>query len=452
MPPSPKNDLTQGPVARTLFLLSAPMMMGVSSSILIQMFEVYFIGQVGTKEIAALTFTFPLTMGLSSIALGISIGTSSVIARIVGAREAEAARRLASHSLILVAAVMSVLSFAGWLAINPFFSRMGAEPETLALIQSYLDVVFLTFPFMTVMMVAASVMRANGSANIPGMAMTSAAALNLLLDPILIFGWFGFPRLELVGAAWAVGISRFCTCLVMLYCVKHYDMVNLQQTLKGFWSSCKQVLHVGIPATATQMIGPVSGAIITALLARHGETVLAGFGIATRIEAVAVMLLFALSGSIGPFVGQNWGANEKERVRSGVRAAYTFSLVWGFLALTLLFFFGEYIASVVDSNVEAVQAAGVYLSIVPLSYGAWGVLMMASASFNALGKPLPSTLLSFLRMFIIYVPLALLFNHWFGYSGVFMATAIANCMIALLAYLWFKRSFFPNPSAALQPG
>ena len=444
MPPSTKNDLTQGPVARTLFLLSAPMMMGVSSSILVQMFEVYFIGQVGTKEIAALTFTFPLTMGLSSIALGISIGTSSVIARIVGAKESDAARRLATHALILVAGVMSVLSLAGWIAINPFFTRMGAAPDTLALIQSYLDVVFLTFPFMTVMMVAASVMRANGSANIPGMAMTSAAALNLILDPILIFGWFGFPRLELVGAAWAVGISRFCTCIAMLYFVRHYDMLNLKNLLEGFWDSCKKVLHVGLPATATQMIGPVSGAVITALLARHGETVLAGFGIATRIEAVAVMLLFALSGSIGPFVGQNWGANERDRVRAGVKAAYTFCLAWGLFVLVLLFFFGKQIAGVVDSNMEAVHAAGIYLSIVPLSYGAWGVLMMASASFNALGKPLPSTLLSFLRMFIIYVPLALLFNHWFGYSGVFMATAIANCSIGLLGYLWFKRSFFPG--------
>jgi len=191
----------------------------------------------------------------------------------------------------------------------------------------------------------------------------------------------------------------------------------------------------------------VSGAIITAVLAGHGETVLAGFGIATRIEAVAVMLLFALSGSIGPFVGQNWGASEKDRVRAGVRVAYTFCLVWGLFVLALLYFFGQQIAAIVDSNVEAVNAAGVYLSIVPLSYGAWGVLMMSSASFNALGKPLPSTVLSFLRMFIIYVPLALLFNHWFGYSGVFMATAIANCSIGLLGYLWFKRSFFPQNKA-----
>jgi len=94
--------------------------------------------------------------------------------------------------------------------------------------------------------------------------------------------------------------------------------------------------------------------------------------------------------------------------------------------------------------VAAVKAAAVYLSIVPLSYGAWGVLMMASASFNALGKPLPSTLLSFMRMFIVYVPMALLFNHWYGYTGVFIATAISNCLMGLLGYLWFKRSFFPG--------
>lgn len=407
----------------------------------------YFIGQLGTKEIAAVTFTFPLTMALSSIGLGISIGTSSVIARIVGARDTESARKLATHSLILVGVLMSVLSFLGWLAINPIFRTMGALPETIELIQVYLNIVFLSFPFMTVMMVAGSVMRANGSANIPGMAMTSAALLNLILDPILIFGLLGFPRLELEGAAWAVGISRIITCFAMLYFVRSHNMMNPTKVFDGFLSSCAQVLHVGLPAMATQLIGPVSGGIITALLATHGETVIAGFGIASRVEAVSVMLLFALSGSIGPFVGQNWGANEKIRVKDGVTVAYRFSLIWGLIALVVLALFGDEIAALVDNNAAAVQAAAMYLAIVPISYGAWGVLMMASASFNALGKPLPSTLLAFMRMFIIYVPLAMLFNHWFGYAGIFTATAIANCLMATMAFFWFRRSFFPTPPA-----
>ena len=448
MPLSPTNDLTQGPVPTTLLRLSAPMMLGVSSSILVQMFEMYFIAQLGTLEIAALTFTFPLSMALSSIALGISIGTSSVVARVVGAKEFDSARRLATHSLLLIAGLMSVLSFLGWLFINPLFSQMGAQGRTLEMIHSYLTIAFVSFPFLTVMMVGGSVMRANGNAKIPGLAMTSASLLNLVLDPLLIFGLFGFPRLELDGAAWALGISRVFTCIAILYFLQHHQMLNLRNVLIGFGESCKQVLHIGVPAMATQLIGPISGAIITAMLASHGETVLAGFGIASRIEAVSVMLLFALSGSIGPFVGQNWGANQYQRAHTAVSMTYLFSLGWGLVALSILYLFGSEIVSLVDSDTKAVEVAVTYLSVVPLSYGAWGVLMMASASFNALGKPVPSTILSFLRMFIIYVPLALLLNNWYGYVGIFIATATANLIVASLGYFWFRSSFFGSGSPA----
>jgi Na+-driven multidrug efflux pump len=261
----------------------------------------------------------------------------------------------------------------------------------------------------------------------------------------LIFGLFGFPRLELEGAAWAVGISRALTCVVVMYFIAHYDLVQLKSFWTGFGRSCVQILHVGLPAMATQLIGPVSGGVITAMLASHSESVLAGYGIASRIEAVAVMLLFALSGSIGPFVGQNWGAEHKDRVREGVAVAYRFCLGWGLLVFVILAFFGRTIAGVVDDNVEAVAAAGIYLSIVPLSYGMWGVLMMSSASFNALGKPLPSTVLSFTRMLVVYVPLAMLLNHNFGYKGIFVATALANIAIGTVAFFWFRRTFFPPP-------
>jgi len=443
-----QKDLTDGEVGRTLFLISAPMMMGVSSSILAQMIEIYFIGQLGTKEIAAVTFTFPLTMALSSIALGVSIGTSSVIARGVGQGGSEFARQIGTHALLLVAALMTGLSFLGWLWVDSFFRGIGATPETLNLIRSYLNIVFVSFPFMTVMMVGGSVMRAHGNATIPGAIMTGAAVIQLILDPILIFGWLGAPRLELDGAAWAVGIARGITCLIILFFVIRYRLVERHFNLSGMWRSCKQILQVGLPAMATQLIGPVSGGIITALLATHGESVVAGFGIASRIEAVSVMLLFALSGSIGPFVGQNWGAQRKDRVQQGIRTSYRFCLLWGLVVFGVLNLFGAQLAALVDDNAQAIVAAGIYLSIVPLSYGLWGVLMMSSASFNALGKAIPSTVLAFTRMFIIYVPLALLFNHWFGFKGIFFATALANITVGIAGYLWFRKAFFPHPATA----
>lgn len=417
------------------------MMIGVSSSILVSMLEIAFIGQLGTLQLAAVTFTFPLVMMLTSIALGIGIGTSSVIARGIGSGARDDARRLGTHSLLLVTAVTAVLSFAGWASIDAVFTSLGATPEVLVHIHRYLDIYYPGVVFMTLTMVGSNVMRANGSASVPGMVMTLGAALNLLLDPILIFGWFGLPRMELAGAATAMLVTRIATAAVLMYYVATGNMILTRGISRGFLDSCRRIMHVGLPAMATQLIGPVSGAVVTRMLAGHGEVVIAGYGVATRIEAVAVMLLFALSGSIGPFIGQNWGANRPERVAEGLKVTYRFCIAWGIIAALPMIIFGDVIAGWIDDTETVVDTAAFYLAVVPWSYGLWGVLMMTSASFNALGKPIPSTVLSFTRMFVLYIPLALLFNHLLGYEGIFIATALSNSVMGILGYLWFRRVF-----------
>lgn len=449
------HDLTQGQVPASLARLTAPMMMGVSSSILVQMLEMGFIGQLSTAHVAAITFTFPLVMVLTSIALGISIGTSSVIARSVGTRQknlkdagngaavqesgADDVALMGTHSLILVFGLMLVLSALSWLAIDPLFIALGAEPELLPLIHSYLDIYLPGTVLFTASMVCGSIMRANGSANIPGAIMTISAMINLILDPIFIFGWFGFPAMELAGAATAMTLTRLGTLIVSLWYISRGGMVLQNRLFDGWLASAKRILHVGVPAMATNLIGPFTAAYITYLIADYGEAAVAGFGVANRIEAVAAMLMFALSASIGPFIGQNWGAHMVSRVRQGVNVSYQFCLVWGVFIAIPLFFFGAEIASLIDASEPVVLVAATYLALVPLSYGLWGVLMMASASFNALGKPLPSTALSFGRMIVVYIPLATLLNSAFGYVGIFAATAISNALFGLLGWQWFAR-------------
>jgi putative MATE family efflux protein len=281
-------------------------------------------------------------------------------------------------------------------------------------------------------------MRANGSAAIPGIIMTVGSVINLILDPFLIFGWFGLPAMELAGAATAMTLTRFLTLAVTLWYVYHGSMVLTKDVFKGWFASTKRILHIGIPAIATNLIGPFTAAYITFLIADYGLDAVAGFGVAGRLEALAAMLLFALSGSIGPFVGQNWGAHEFNRVRHGVNVSYIFSLSWGFLVAIPLFFFGEDIARLIDAKPEVVKVAGIYLALVPWSYGLWGVLMMSSASFNALGKPLPSTALSFARMIVVYVPLATVLNNTMGYVGIFVATLISNALFGIVSWKWFS--------------
>jgi putative MATE family efflux protein len=438
------RDLTQGSVTGSLFRLTAPMMLGVSSNILVSMLEIGFIGRLGTEPVAAITFTFPLVMMLNSVALGIGIGTSSVIARGIGSGQRGESQRLGTHSVMLVALSMAVLSFVGWLTIDPVFRALGASDDVLVLIRSYLNVYYPSVILFTLTMVAGNIMRANGSATVPGLVMTVGALIHLALDPFLIFGWFGFPRLELAGAAWAMAISRILTAGALVYFVTRGEMLALRNVAHGFLRSCRSILHVGLPAMLTQLIGPVSSAVIVRLLAGHGEVVVAAYGVAIRVEAVAVMLLFALSGSIGPFIGQNWGANRPERVREGLNATYLFCLIWGVVAAVPMLLFGSNIASWVDETHAVVETAAFYLAVVPWSYGFWGLLMMSSASFNALGKPLPSTVLSFARMFLLYIPLALVLNAWFDYRGIFVAVGISNFIMGGMAFLWFRKAFYPR--------
>lgn len=436
-----QRDLTQGSVQRSLYRLTAPLLLGVSSSILVQVLEMGFIGQLSTEHVAAITFTFPITMILTSIALGVGIGASSVIARSVGAGDRRDMRRLASHSILLMGGLTASLALAGWVLIDPLFMAMGAPPDMLPLIHSYLDIYYPGAVLFTLTMVAGSILRAAGNAGVPGFMMAAGALFNLAIDPILIFGWFGLPRLELAGAALAMTITRVLTAAALLFCVHQDGLVQTAAPFKGFMSSAARILKIAVPAAATQVIGPVSGALITRLLAAHGEAVVAGFGVATRIEAVAVMSLFALSASIGPFVGQNWGANRVGRVRLGMRAAYRFSLAWGFAAALLMALCGGWLAAWINADAEVVAVAALYLWIVPVSYGFWGLLMMSSASFNALGKPVPSTILSFTRMFAVYVPTAMLLDSLYGYGGIFAATALSNSLMGLAGFLWFRRAF-----------
>ena len=433
-----QKDLTQGSVPKSLAKLTAPMVMGVSSSILVQTLEMGFIGQLSTQHVAAITFTFPLAMVLTSIALGIGIGTSSVIARVVGSGDHDDVARLGTHALILVGMLLAVLSAIAWMMIDPLFEALGASSALMPLIHSYLDIYLPGTVLFTLTMIAGNIMRANGSANIPGVVMTVGALINLALDPFLIFGWFGLPRMELAGAATAMTVTRALTAGVLIYYVFNGKMALTHNVWARFANSAKRILQVGLPAMATQLIGPVTAALITRMLAQHGEIVVAGFGVAGRIEAVAAMMLFALSGSIGPFVGQNWGAKEVDRVRLGVRVSYQFCIAWGAFVAILLFAFGGSLAQVIADEPTVVTVAGFYLALVPWSYGFWGVLMMASASFNALGKPLPSTALSFLRMFIIYLPLATVLNHLYGFQGIFVATLISNITLGIAAWWWFR--------------
>lgn len=435
--------LVKGSVPFGLFRLTAPVILGITANIGAGLLEAFYLAQVGTAELAAYSFTFPVTGALMSLSLGISIGLSSVLARTVGSGDMNQVRRLASDGISLVALVMGLVSIIGYLTMRPLFTALGADETTLPLIIDYMAISYFSMALWAIPSVGANALRATGDARISGTIMVAGALLQVVLSPFLIFGLLGLPAMGLEGAAWSALISRLILFVITIS-VLHYRehlLSYADMTISAVMHSWRRILAVGIPATATNMIGPISTAIIVSLLAGFSQETVAGFGIASRIEGLFVIPLFAMSASIGPFVGQNWGAERKDRANAAMIFSFQYSMVWGGFVAVLLLLFHNPIAAMFDDNPAVVEAAALYLLLVPLSYGTWGVLMMSSAIFNSLGKPISSTVMSIVRMFVIYVPMAFVGKALFGLAGIFAATAVANVIMGIVAFTWNRYTY-----------
>jgi Na+-driven multidrug efflux pump len=272
--------------------------------------------------------------------------------------------------------------------------------------------------------------------------MMGGALLNVILDPIFIFGIGPVPAMGLDGAAIAALMARGTMFLGTVYfMVRRLDMVSFNKPnpveLRKSWAD---ILHVGLPAAGTNAIIPIAITMITAMIARYGPEAVAGFGVASRIESLVLVIFYALSSVIGPFVGQNLSAGRERRIQTSLRLCAVFCMICGLIIALLLAAAAGFVPTLFSQNPEVTDVTRMFLWIAPLSYGAYGVVMVMNAAFNGLGKPMPAVYISVTRMMLLYLPLALLGRQWFGIAGIFGAYAVANLLSGLLSYLWARRA------------
>ena len=444
------HDLTEGGVGAQLTRMTIPYFLGVSSMILASMIETVYIGVLGARELAAYSFMFPVIMALSSVSMGVGMGASSVIARAAGAGDQARVKRYVTHTFFLTVVVTVLLSSTVYFWLEELYVLMGAEGEALALVVAFAQVWVMGLITFAIPMVGSTVLRALGIAKAPGYIMTTTSGMQLVVSPILIFGLFGVPAQGLLGSAWAfilVGVLRIAAFAVL---VAYEHIAIYRDVARGFMNSCREILRIALPSMLSSLIGPVSMAITLALLAAHGESVVAGFGIVSRVEMLVMMILGALSSSVAPFVGQNWGARKISRIKRGLFLSYGFCMVWGILCLLVLAPFGETLIRLINDEPALVMTAGLFLLIVPVSFGPLGVGQIAGSLFVALGKPMPPTLLSIGRTIVVYIPMAIYFDQLWGYAGIFVALLVSNLLFGLAAWLW-GRSMFRYEVRKIEP-
>ena len=432
-------DLTKGAVGAQLTRMTIPYFLGISSMILASMIETIYIGILGARELAAYSFMFPVIMALTSISMGVGIGASSLIARAEGEGDRERVKRLATHTVFLTLALTLVLSCSTYFFLELLYASMGAEGEVLQLVVAYAEiwVVFGLVSF-TIPMVSSTVLRALGIAKVPGYIMTITSGVQLVVSPILIFGLFGVPAQGLLGSAYGFLIIGFIRIIAFGVLVANENILLTREVLKGWLPSARAIMHIALPSMLSSLIGPISIGITIALLAAHGDVIVAAFGVVSRIEMLVTMILGALASSVAPFVGQNWGAKQDDRVREGLSIAYRFCLFWGVACFIVLGLFGDYLVGLINDDEQLTEAAGWFMIIVPIGFGLMGVGQVAASVFIALGKPMPPTILSILRTVVVYIPMAIVFDRYWGYIGIFISLMVANVLFGGAAYAWGK--------------
>jgi putative MATE family efflux protein len=438
---SPKAMLIQGPVARHLVNMTLPMLLGITTMMAQSFIDTWFLGRVGDRALAAYGFGFPILMIVASVAIGLGAGTSSVVARAIGSEDHHRTRRLVTDSLLLAFLIAAALSLLGMLTIEPLFRLLGAAEDMIPMIRGFMIILYSGMPFLVVGMVGTSSMRATGDTRLPSKLMIYGAILNVILDPVFIFGLGPVPAMGLNGAATASLISRGAIFVWALYLmVNKLGMVSFSipgaAELRKSWAD---ILHVGLPAAGTNAIVPIGLAAITAMIAQYGHEAVAGFSVASRIESLVLVIFYALSSIIGPFVGQNLSAGKEQRIQEALRLCVMFCIASGILIAIALALLSGVLPGLFSSNEKVTSITRLFLLIAPISYGAYGVVMVMNAAFNGLGNPLPGVVVSVTRIVALYLPLALLGMRWFGIAGIFAAYALANILAGLLGYFWAKR-------------
>ena len=436
------SDLLEGDIGTTLKRMTIPMILGMVMMMSFGLIDTFFVSLLGTDPLAAISFTFPVTFTVISLNIGLGIGTSAIIGKLQGSKEITKSQHYATGSLMLSVLLVGALAAIGFFTIEPVFTLLNATDNLMPYISDYMGLWYLSSIFLAMPMVGNSVLRACGDTRTPSIVMAAGGGLNALLDPIFIFGLGPIPAMGIKGAALATFIAWIVGALWILYilAVRRKLMLPRLLTLAELRDSSREILKIGLPAAGANMLTPVAGGVMTAVVAGYGAEAVAAWGVGNRMESIASIVVLALSMTLPPFISQNVGAGQVERVKTAYSLTLKFVLVWQFAIFLVMWALSSWIAVAFANEAEVSVLIQLFLMIVPLGYGMQGIIILTNSSLNAMHRPMTALTLSVIRLFVFFVPISVAGSFLFELKGLFAGTVIANIAMACVSFVVFKRA------------
>ncbi|MEM9524010.1 MAG: MATE family efflux transporter [Pseudomonadota bacterium] len=425
-----------GSLFRHVTVMSLTASVGLMAVFIVDFVDMIFISMLGKAELAAAVgYAGAILFFTTSFGIGMAIAAGALVARALGSGDAVLAARRTSTSLIYGVVSGVIFSTLVWLNLRPLAELVGASGETLDLAVHYLSIIVPSLPFLLVGMVGGAILRAHGDARRAMMATIWGGAMNAALDPILIFGL----NLELTGAALASVAARVTIATVsLLPIIKHHGGLR-RPTPSDMAVDLRPILAIAIPAILTQLATPVGQAYITRSIAQFGEDAVAGMAIVARMTPVAFGVIFALSGAIGPIIGQNFGAGRFDRVRGAFRDGLIFTGLFVTGMAILLLILREPVALLFRADGITRDIVFLFCGPLALAFFFNGVIFVSNAAFNNLGHPFHSTWINWGRHTLGTIPFVLIGASWAGAEGVLIGQALGGLVFGVMAWVFALR-------------
>ncbi|MFT7254234.1 MAG: putative MATE family efflux protein [Paracoccaceae bacterium] len=426
----PPAKFLTGNLLRHISIMSLTSSVGLMAVFLVDFVDMIFISMLGKAELAAAVgYAGAVLFFTTSFGIGMAIAGGALVSRALGAGDEDGAKRISTNALLFGVIFGIIFSAIVWLNLDALTGLLGASGETQDLAVSYLQIIVPSLPFLLVGMVGGAILRAHGDASRAMMATIYGGLVNAVLDPILIFGL----DMELTGAALASVAARVAIAATALIPIFRHHGGLRRPNLPDLRLDLVPVATLAFPAILTQLATPIGQAYVTRAMAEFGEDAVAGMAIVSRLTPVAFAVIFALSGAVGPVIGQNFGANQNDRVRRAYWDGIIFTAIIVVFMAILLFTLRGPIVGLFQATGISRELVFLFCGPLALAFFFNGTLFVSNAAFNNLGHPYYSTWVNWGRHTVGTIPLVILFASWFGAAGVLIGQAAGGMIFGLIS-------------------
>ncbi len=438
-----EQDFTEGKLSRAIFLLSIPMVLEMIMESVFAIVDIYFVSKLGPDAVATVGITESMITIVYSIAIGLSIATTSIVSRRIGEKDADKAGRTAFQSIITGIFASLLIAVPGIIFASDLLRLMGANDHIVSDLAGYTQIMLGSNIVIMLLFIINAVFRSSGDAAISMRVLWLGNLINIILDPCLIFGWGPFPELGIIGAAVATTIGRGIAVIYQLFILfkGNKRVMILAEHIRINFRLIGKIIKISLGGIGQSIIATSSWVALIRIISEFGSEALAGYTIAIRIIIFALLPSWGISNAAATLVGQNLGAKKPDRAEKAVWITGLANMILlGLFGVVMILFPRTFISFFID-DILVIESGIMGLKIISAGFIAYGLGMVLINSFNGAGDTVTPTKINLLAFWLIEIPLAYILAMRAGMdeNGVFLAIVIAETVMTLMAFILFRK-------------